>query len=473
MPETDYLIAIDQGTTSVKAHAYSPTGGIYLSAQRFISTYRPQPDFAEQNPEEIFNAVCEVVRELLARAPGTCAGISLSCAMHGIMVIDEGGKPLTNLLIWSDTRSKMEARALRGSAEGALIFYETGTPIHPMSPLCKIKWLRQHGFHSTKGLKWASFKDFFLWRVTGVFVLDHSLASASGLFNRDTRNWSSRALDWCGARPDELPGLVAARHVLKTGNNPAWGIPSGLHVVVGASDGCLAQLGSGAMQPGTFTISLGTSLAVRVVNLGGSFSSDSKLFHYVLDEKHTISGAASNNGTAVIDWWNAQHGSSQSLDEFVQSAQQAPAGCEGLIFRPYVYGERAPFYDPDLRPSFLGLRHHSVVNQQRALLEGICFVVRHLLETVEEEMGKARTIHVSGGAVRSNEWMQWLCHVLDRPLEIDASPDASACGAAMLGWNALGIAADFKTSARTTCYPEAGHFDYVAHYDRFITAPRD
>jgi gluconokinase len=472
MPESHYLLAVDQGTTSVKAYAFLPSGEISFSAQCFISTYRPQPGFAEQNPQEIFAAVWKVIHDVLNGASGTCAGISFSCAMHGIMAVDEQGTPLTNLLIWSDTRSKGEAAELRHSREGRAIYSETGTPIHPMSPLCKIKWLHRHQADLPAGIRWASFKDFFLWRVTGCFILDHSLASASGLFNRNTFTWSSRALDWCNIRPDQLPQLVSVRHIVNVDENPAWSRAAGLPVVVGASDGCLAQMGGDAMAEGVFTITLGTSIAVRAVNPAAVFPPDSKLFHYLLNERTMISGAASNNGTAVIDWWNENHSLRQSLEEFVEHAVSASAGCEGLIFRPYVFGERAPFYDPELQPAFIGMNHHSLANQQRAILEGICFVVRHLVETVEAERSKASVLRVSGGAVRSAHWMQMLCNILDRSIEVDHNPDASARGAALLGWAALGEQGRFMSSETTTYQPD-GKFDYSAHYHRFIHHPID
>ncbi len=189
-----YLIAVDIGTTSAKALAVDVAGNVLVSNQRFYPTQFGRAGEAEQNPLQIFDAVADLIRSTNTSLPElSLEGLVFSAAMHSLMAVDTLGNPMTPLLTWADTRSTQQAHSLHEHALQLTI--ETGTPVHPMSPLCKLLWWRQHNPKVfTEAFKFVSIKEFVVFKLTGLFLVDHSIASATGCFDVTHRIWSSKAL---------------------------------------------------------------------------------------------------------------------------------------------------------------------------------------------------------------------------------------------------------------------------------------
>ena len=437
-----YILSIDIGTTSAKALAVQADGTVLFHLHQFYPTFYPQSGFAEQTPAEIFRAVELLIAHAKEQSKQEPMAIVLSCAMHGLMAVDEKGNALTNLIIWSDTRSKAEARSLKASAEGVEIYQQTGTPIHPMSPLCKLMWLKNHQQSIFKNaFKFISIKEYIVYHWTGEFIIDYSLASATGLFNSQTLRWSQDALRCVSVLDLQLSLPVSPRHSVKFLPSVAkrLGISDQIPLVVGASDGCLAQLGSSAMNKGDMTLTLGTSGAVRVCTQSFTVDPLQRTFTYLLEPNKFISGGSINSGTAVMDWF-AREFNSISLTDMVDQVKHLPAGCEGLVSLPHLLGERAPYYSAEARGVFFGVTvHHTSRYFQRALLEGICYQLRSVVEVMEELHGRQKKILVSGGIIRSHPWLQMLSDVLGRELTVQKEHDASALGAAYLAFDSLDV----------------------------------
>lgn len=438
-----YILSIDIGTTSAKALAVTPDGKVLYHQQRFYPTYYPKPEHVEQDPNLILQAVQELIREgVNSITDASISGLVFSCAMHGVMAVDDRGQPLTSLIIWADCRSAQQAQALKESPQGKLIYHQTGTPIHPMSPLCKILWLTEHEPDLVaRAHKFISVKEFILFYLIGEYVIDYSIASATGLFNSHTLHWCEAALQHASITPQDLSRPVSPRQRFEVSPSASalLGLPARTPLIIGASDGCLAQLGSQAMNDGDMTITLGTSGAVRIAPIQVKEDKDARTFCYLLTEHVFICGGATNNGTALLDWFAKQFNVTSNIVQFAQEAESIPPGAAGLVVLPYWLGERAPIYDPHAKGVFFGVTmNHTPQHFQRALLEGICFELRAIVESVENLYGKQPRIFVSGGFVRSIAWVQMLSDVLGRPLFISDHHDASAMGAAMLGFEALG-----------------------------------
>ena len=454
----NYVLAIDIGTTSAKALAVQADGQIVSSLQKFYTTHYPQPGFAEQDPELIFQSVNQLVEETLATLPNkSLLAIALSCAMHGVMAVDVSGNPLTPLVIWSDTRSKAQAFRLRSGEPGKKIYERTGTPIHPMSPLCKLLWWKETNpelFRSTH--KFVSVKEFILWKWTGHWIVDYSIASATGYFDIRKKDWSEEALEELSVSKEKFSSIVSPDHAIPfqkswTDKNPRL---QAVSIIVGSSDGCLAQLGSGALANGMMTITLGTSGAVRIARKDYTVDPGHRTFCYRFNDEWLVCGGATNNGTALIDWFANQFGVNGTLNLFAEHALRVDA--EGLIALPYWQGERAPIYQPDAKGVFFGItQRHTSQHFQRAILEGICFELRSILESVEDVFGPSAQLLVSGGIIRSDHWLQLLSSILDKPLLVNAEYDASALGAAQLGYASLGIDYTPTTNVTKVFKPEA------------------
>ncbi|MEJ7739803.1 MAG: gluconokinase [Chitinophagaceae bacterium] len=446
-----YIIGIDIGTTHTKAIQVTTAGNVLQDEKAGYPTLQPSPGYSEQDPDEIFRAVQYVLNIVLQKIPDkhNIAGISFSSAMHGIMAIDFQARPLTAMLTWADTRSTTYAAVLKKTKQAQEIAAETGTPIHPMSPLCKIAWIKNELpsiFEQT--FKFISVKEYIFYQLFGVFVVDYSIASATGLFDIHQLSWNSKAMQFAGISLDHLSRPVSPLHretALKESFKDQFGFTTSVPFVIGSSDGCLAILGSGVTRPDEAALTIGTSAAVRKINDQPINDLHGRLFNYLLMEKWYVSGGASNNGGNVLKWFSESlldqpFASEQAFQAFIQSAFNAPAGSGGLVFLPYIHGERAPVWDAEAKGIYIGIsstqtKHHFM----RAVLEGICFSLSQVVKALEENGTTVDTIYASGGFIQSDKWVQMLSDILNKRVVISHAADASAMGAVFMALYALGL----------------------------------
>jgi len=456
-----YVLGTDIGTGSVKAVAIALNGRLLGSLQEDYPSGPSTPGRNEQEPLLLFQTWLTAVRTLIERMgrPPDC--ISFSSSMHGIMAVDEKGEPLTPLITWSDLRAAGEASALRALPAGEDIYNHTGTPIHAMSPLCKLVWLRRNEpelFQRTH--RFIAIKEFIWHRLFGEFAVDQSIASATGLFDIETKNWYGPALDYAGITPDRLSRPVPTGY-LKKGCTPALAdqlrITGAVSFCIGASDGCLASLGTDALSPGTAAVTIGTSGAVRLALDRPLRRWPAMPFSYILDEKIFICGGPVNNGGNTVHWLLRRFCNGETdYDKLFAEAQSVAPGAEGLVFLPYLHGERAPVWDEQSCGVYFGIGpQHGRAHFIRAALEGICFGLRQVLELLEEEGAQVEELCVSGGFVRSRFWLQLLADTTRKSLRITATADASATGAAWLALEALGHTIDKKQDEGKRVEPQA------------------
>lgn len=436
----DYLLAVDVGTSGVKALAVSVAGTITQHAWQPYALLHPRPGFAEQQPHELLlhtRKVIQAVRKVCNKPP---LAICWSSAMHGIMAIDARNEPLTPLITWADLRSTPQAQELLRSSEAEAVFRAGGTPIHPMAPLCKLMWLRQEAPELFRAAhKFVSIKEYLNFQLTGVWEIDYSLASATALFFTTRLRWNDDALRLAGINAQKLskPVPTTQQSIIQTDWLGAeW---RGIPLIHGASDGCLAQLGSGATAPGVLSITIGTSSAVREMVPTYQLSDHGRLFCYYLNEGQFVRGGASNNGTSAIDWFqNTFSPGTSSLVDFANRLDAVPAGAHGLLFLPYLLGERAPHYHPHAKGAFFGITSaHTQAHFQRAVAEGVCFAVKSIVNQVDPH--GHYILRLNGGFARSTVLVQLLANILQQPVEVHPTVEASARGAAILGFSALGV----------------------------------
>ena len=437
------------GTSSTKGLAVLPDGSVLAQAQKAYPTRYPKPGYAEQDPDEVFQAVIEIIYQTIQAAGADgLLGISFSCAMHSLLAVDRECRPLTPIIIWADIRSASQAKGLRATEIGKKIYNLSGTPIHPMTPLCKLLWLKENQpaiFSSA--FKFISIKEYLFAKLFGEYVVDYSIASGGGLFDHRQLEWSSDVLSLVGISGEKLSTLVPTDKIFSGISRDLAAkmkISREVPFIVGASDGCLAQWGSGAMDPGEMSVTIGTSGAVRMATDSYRHDDQARIFNYRLDEKTYIVGGATNNGAVLLSWF-AENMEGIKLDSkaFIEDAFSV-GGSEGLIFLPYLLGERAPIYDPLARGVFFGIGiQHKRAHFKRALLEGICWGLKSMMIALEEVVHPVERILASGGFVHSDLWVQLLSDILGKPITVDSQSDASALGAALLGFQALGVEADF------------------------------
>lgn len=456
-----YVIAADIGTTSTKTLVIDRAGNVLASHSIEYPLHTPRQDVAEQDPLEIFQAVLDGIKQVIVKSgiqPGQVLCVSFSSAMHSLIAVDEQLQPLTACITWADNRSVHYAEKLKNELNGHDIYLRTGTPIHPMSPLAKLMWIKDRQpelFNKT--YKFIGIKEFVFAKLFSRFVIDHSLASATGLFNLNNLEWDEGALAIVGLPQEKLSTPVSTTRRME-GMDPGYashmGLPSDTPFIVGASDGVLANLGAGAYEPGTYAVTIGTSGAVRGVVRQPVTDPQGRLFCYALKEDFWVVGGPINNGGIMFRWvrdelatLEAVEGRRRGLDPYdylTEVAAEVPAGSDGLIFLPFLLGERAPYWNANARGVFFGLSMaHQKKHMIRAALEGVIYRIHSVMVALEELAGPAKEIRASGGFARSGFWRQMMADVLGTPVTVPDSIESSGLGAAQLGLLAMGEVKDF------------------------------
>ncbi len=452
----NYVIGVDIGTTSTKALIFEENGREVASHHAQYPLLAPEPMAAEQDPEQIYRAVISCIKSAIESGGIDAAHIvcvSFSSAMHSLIAVDKDDKLLTQCITWADNRSAPWAQRIKRELGGHAIYLRTGTPIHPMAPLSKLCWLRDtQPDLFARAARFISIKEYVFHRLFGRYVVDYSIASATGLFNLAELAWDAQALRLAGISAEQLSLPVATTFTLsglKSEAAQATGLRPNAPFVIGASDGVLSNLGVNAIDPGLVAVTIGTSGAVRTVVDRPQTDPQGRTFCYALTEKHWVIGGPVNNGGIVLRWIRdnfapediCQTGQPKRdpYDSLIALAAHIPAGSEGLIFHPYLTGERAPLWNANARASFFGLAlHHRKEHMIRATLEGVIYNLYSVLAALESLAGAARKIRATGGFARSPLWCQMMADIFNRGIDVPRGHESSCLGAAVLGLYALG-----------------------------------
>lgn len=452
---TNYMVGIDIGTTSTKAVLFSEKGEVIQQENIGYPLHTPDSSTAEQNPEEIFQAVLQALSRIMKlHSDKTLAFISFSSAMHSVIAMDEQDKPLTPCITWADNRSEGWSRKIKNELNGHEIYKRTGTPIHPMSPLSKIAWLvNELPEIASKTTKYIGIKEYIFKKFFDQYVVDHSLASATGMMNLKTLDWDEEALQIAGINRSQLSELVPTTKLF-SGCNPSlakeMGIDSQTPFVIGASDGVLSNLGVNAIRKGEIAVTIGTSGAIRTIINEPQTDEKGRIFCYALTENHWVIGGPVNNGGMVLRWIRDEFASSEietakrlGIDPYevlTRIAERVRPGADGLLFHPYLAGERAPLWNPDVRGSFFGLTmSHKKEHMIRAALEGVIYNLYTVFLALTECMdGPVTRIQATGGFARSSVWRQMMSDIFESEVVVPESYESSCLGACILGLYATG-----------------------------------
>jgi gluconokinase len=448
----EVIIGLDVGTTAAKVAAFGVNGAQreLPSALREYRLEQPQPGWQVHDPATVLAGIDSALAECVAQLDETrVVALSISTAMHGLMGLDAQYRPLTPLVTWADSRARDEARQLRQQGLARELLHRSGTPVHPMSPLVKLVWFSRHEPELAGQVRWwVGLKDYVLHHLTGELVTELSSASGTGLLNLKSRNWDAQSLGLASIKADQLPSVRPTTAVLKLTAQVGreLGLPAGLPVVVGAADGPLGNLGTGAITPGVAGLSLGTSGAVRMVLPEPGFDNEGRLFCYALTDDVWVIGGAVSNGGITLRWAGKTFapdlvGNGPADVAVLKLAAQAPPGSDGLLMLPYVLSERAPLWDPDIAGAYLGIRaHHTRSHFIRAALEGVCLQLSTIVDSLDT-VAPVQSIRATGRPFGSDLWRQIMAATLARPMSVQAEAGGTALGAAALAWYALGGAA--------------------------------
>lgn len=458
------IITVELGTNAVRVMAFDLHGNAITSMKGSYPTFHIEPDYSEQDPDQMFITMLYVLKNLLNEKihPKNYKVISMcfSASMHSVLAIDKKGVPLGNAITWADNRGKKEASVLKGSELGKKIYDATGTPIHPMSPLIKIAWLSRHDQERfKKTYKFISIKSYIIQQLTQGYVLDYSLASATGLLNIYNRSWEPDALDFAGITADRLPDLAPVFYSpgkLRKEYQRSFGLTDGVKVIIGSSDGCLATLGGGVWEEGKAIITIEDSGAVRTVGKKVLQDTKQRFFNYLLADQYYVSGGPTNNGGVIFEWFAKHFGDFKSpydleftLANLIHEAATVPIGSEGLIFLPYLLGERAPIWNANARGSYFGINiKHERQHFVRAVVEGILYEIYSIGKTLQEHRS-IDSLAVHGSFASIPFCTQVIADIFGKPVSIGKNPDSIAQGAFLLSATDMGIYKNLDEAALT------------------------
>lgn len=456
------FIGIDIGTSSVKVLAATPDGRAIASATSAYALRAPLPDRAEQDAEEILAAIRSALRETVAATAGMgrIAALGLSCAMHGVLPAREDGTPLGPVVTWMDGRAAAIADRWHADGTANALYMRTGVPAHPMLPACKVRWFAENEPELIRsGALFVSVKELLVRRWTGEWLVDYGIASGTGFFDLYDRTWAFAAIGAAGIAPDRLARLVKPGTSLRLRAETArdLGVPEDALLVLGSSDGALANLGSGAVTRNAYAVTLGSSGAVRRCVEMPLFDARARTFCYAYDDDRYVAGGATNAGGRTLAAFASLVSSNgdapaASVAEAVALAESVEAGAAGVSVVPFLTGERAPYWRTGLRGGIDGLTlAHTRAHVVRAAAESIVYGLRAVYDALGESLAAPARIRLSGGLFAFAFFRQLAADVFARPAERTEPAEASAFGAAMFAAIATGaLASDRDVAARLT-----------------------
>jgi len=444
------VVGIDVGTSAVKGLALDEAGAVLARAQAGYPLSTPRPGWAEQDPEDWWRATEAVLAQLAADA-GPPAGIGLSGQMHGLVALDAGGRVLRPAILWNDQRTGAECAEIEAALGLERLIALTGNRALPGFTAPKLLWLRRHEPDVYGRIARVCLpKDYVRLRLCGEHATDVSDASGTLLLDVAGRRWSEEVLAALQLDGDWLPKALEGPAV--SGLTPA-GVP----VAAGGGDQAAGAVGVGVDRPGPVSVALGTSGVV--FSALARFAADPQarvhaFCHAVPGAWHAMGVMLSAAGS--LRWLRDTIAPELGYEALTAAAADWPPGAEGLLFAPYLSGERTPHADPDARGAFTGLSiRHDRGALVRAVLEGVAFGLRDSLDLIAEldPDRPPRLGRVSGGGARSDEWLAIVASVLELPLERVAVDEGAAFGAALLGGVAAGVWPDVGAAVAAAVKP--------------------
>lgn len=475
----DYLLAHDLGTSGNKAVLYGEDGTLLASALYEYPTFYPFPGAVEQEPEKWWEAVCHSTRELIAKAgigAKEIAAVSFSAQMMGCLLVDKEGKPLRNMLIWADTRAGRQEAWMKSRVKDERGYRITGHRISSSYSAAKLLWVKEHEPELyRKCWKMIHAKDYIIFKLTGRMVSDYSDASGTNLFDLVKKEWSQELLDAYEISGELLPEVHPSTDIAGKVTAEAaklTGLMEGTPVVVGGGDGSCACVGAGVVKEGSAYNVLGSSSWISTAGGSPIFDEEMRTFNWVhLDPKlYTPCGTMQAAGYSYNWYRNTLCGEERkeaqalgvSAYELInREAAKSKPGAGGLLYLPYLLGERSPRWNPDARGSLIGL---SVTTSKgdisRAILEGVGYNLKVILDILQKKQKIEELILIGGGA-KGRLWLQILSDIWQKRILVPKYlEEATSMGAAVCAGVGVGMYPDFSVMEKLN------RTEYVIEPDR-------
>jgi xylulokinase len=477
------FLGLDVSTTGAKALLINEYGDVVSSATAPLTLSAPHPLWSEQDPRDWWIGISISIRQALEQAGvlgSTVTAIGLTGQMHGLVLLDEQGEVLRPAILWNDQRTSAQCDEMRSRLGKQRLIQITGNDALTGFTAPKILWVQQNEPEIYARVRHILLpKDYIRYQLTGEYAMDKADGSGTILFDLKTRNWSPEVLSALEIPANWLPptfegpevtGCVSALAAAETGL--VQGTP-----VVGGSGDCAAQaVGVGAVQPGIIALTLGTSGVVFASTEAPLVEPEGRLHafcHAVPGRWHFMGVMLSAAGS--LQWYRDTLAPGISFDTLVNEAGDIKAGSDGLLFLPYLTGERTPYPDPLVRAAWIGLTvRHTRAHMTRAVLEGVAFGIKDSFRLIlQAGLGSIEQVRISGGGAKSKLWRQIMADVLGVELVTVNTSEGAAFGAALLAGVGAGIYENVLTACEATIqitdhtfptHDTRTYQDYYPHY---------
>ncbi|HMZ07159.1 MAG TPA: xylulokinase [Anaerolineales bacterium] len=456
----DYFLGIDTSTTSSKALLIDSQGEVIAVDSSPHTLQTPKPLWSEQNPLEWWGAVSASVKSVLEKAGiggERVAAVGLTGQMHGLVLLDEAGNVLRPAILWNDQRTQSQCDEIHRRIGKEKFIHITGNVALTGFTAPKILWVQENEPEVYAKAKHVLLpKDYIRYKLTGEYAMDKADGAGTVLFDLKSRDWSAEVLNALGIDASWMPrtfeGTEFTGHVTEEAAS-LTGLKVGTPVAAGGGDQAAQAVGVGAVEAGIVGLTVGTSGVIFASTPAALIEPEGRLHafcHAVPGMWHFMGVMLSAAGS--LQWYRDTFAPAVGFDELVTEAESAPAGCEGLLFLPYLSGERTPHPDPLARGSFIGLTlRHSRAHMTRAVLEGVAFGLKDSFMLIQNAgLGSITQVRASGGGTKGALWRQILASVLEAELVTVNTAEGAAYGAALLAGVGAGAWADVPTACKNT-----------------------
>ena len=457
MAEKSYILAHDIGTTGNKAILSTPQGKIVASSYHAYPISYLKPNWVEQNPQDWKTAVLEATRQVLAESQVPAqqvAVVSFSGHMNGVILVDKEGEPLRPAIIWADQRATKQAEYISQVCGDKHVYSLTGNRVSPAYSAAKLLWIKENEADIyRKAHKMLQVKDYIAYFLSGIFASDYSDASLTQMLDLGKHAWAEDLLKELDIPLSILPDLYPSAQVIGKITPEAaalTGLLAGTPVVIGGGDGACATVGAGSISEGDLYNYIGASSWVGLSTRAPVLDEQQRTFNFCHpDADLYVAVGSMQSAGGAFDWLETLlrrgEGNQPYYDDLNMAASLVPPGGNGLIFLPYLLGERSPYWNPLARSAFIGLAMpDGHAEMARAVMEGVAFNLRMILDILQSQGCYVSAMRLIGGGSRSSVWRQILADVFNLPiLLVDLPASATAMGAAIAGGIGVGLYANY------------------------------
>jgi xylulokinase len=447
------LLGLDVGTGGARAVAVEESGNVVAEASSEYPLMSPRPGWTEQDPQDWWEGAREALGKVAAEVEDEVVGLGLTGQMHGSVFLDASAQVIRPALLWNDQRTEEQCRKITQAVGRERLLGLAGNPALTGFQAPKILWLKdEEPENYSRVARVLLPKDYIRLRLTGEYATDASDAAGTLLLDVRERDWSAEILDALEIPLKWMPTVYEGPEStggLRKEVAEELGLPAGIPVAAGGGDNAAAAVGVGVVEGGLLSSSVGTSGVLFAAS--GGFTPDPSgrihAFCHAVPEAYHLMGVTLSAGGS-LRWWRDAMGA--EYDELVERAEGVRPGAEGLLFLPYLSGERTPHLDPQARGAFVGLTtRHGIPHMTRAVMEGVVFSLRDSLEIMRELEVPLDQVRATGGGARSSLWRQLQADVYGVPIHRTTADEGPAHGAALLAGVAAGVYRDVDEACST------------------------